>query len=110
MIVHFSEWHVLLKIRLGHAWYQMKEHVIHILSIFTMSEIVSLNHGSGGKKAHELIRNDFAKKFGMLSLLLIRLFLNRMDSFWHLQLIHMLWILCFSRGQYRKTCCMRNSK
>ncbi len=30
-----------------------------------MGELVSLNHGSGGKKAHELIRNHFAKKFGM---------------------------------------------
>jgi hydrogenase expression/formation protein HypE len=30
-----------------------------------MSELVSLNHGSGGKQAHDLIRNLFAKKFGM---------------------------------------------
>jgi hydrogenase expression/formation protein HypE len=30
-----------------------------------MSELVSLNHGSGGKQAHELIRNLFAKKFGI---------------------------------------------
>jgi hydrogenase expression/formation protein HypE len=30
-----------------------------------MSEFVSLNHGSGGKQAHEFIRNLFAVKFGM---------------------------------------------
>jgi hydrogenase expression/formation protein HypE len=30
-----------------------------------MSEIVTLNHGSGGRQAHELILNIFAKKFGM---------------------------------------------
>jgi len=30
-----------------------------------MSEIVTLNHGSGGKQAHEMIVNIFAKKFGM---------------------------------------------
>ncbi len=30
-----------------------------------MSELVTLNHGSGGKQSHELIRNMFAKKFGM---------------------------------------------
>jgi hydrogenase expression/formation protein HypE len=30
-----------------------------------MSEIVTLNHGSGGKQAHELIVNIFVKKFGM---------------------------------------------
>jgi hydrogenase expression/formation protein HypE len=30
-----------------------------------MSEIVTLNHGSGGKQAHELIVNLFVKKFGM---------------------------------------------
>ncbi len=30
-----------------------------------MNEIVTLNHGSGGRKAHELILNLFAKKFGM---------------------------------------------
>jgi hydrogenase expression/formation protein HypE len=30
-----------------------------------MSEIVTLNHGSGGRQAHELILNLFAKKFGM---------------------------------------------
>lgn len=30
-----------------------------------MSEHITLNHGSGGKQAHELIRNLFAKKFGM---------------------------------------------
>jgi hydrogenase expression/formation protein HypE len=30
-----------------------------------MSELVTLNHGSGGKQAHELITNMFTKKFGM---------------------------------------------
>lgn len=30
-----------------------------------MGELVTLNHGSGGKQAHELITNMFAKKFGM---------------------------------------------
>lgn len=30
-----------------------------------MSEILTLNHGSGGKQAHELIMNLFVKKFGM---------------------------------------------
>jgi hydrogenase expression/formation protein HypE len=30
-----------------------------------MSEIVTLNHGSGGKQSHELIMNLFVKKFGM---------------------------------------------
>jgi hydrogenase expression/formation protein HypE len=30
-----------------------------------MSELVTLNHGSGGKLAHELISKMFAKKFGM---------------------------------------------
>ena len=30
-----------------------------------MSELVTLNHGSGGKQAHALITNMFAKKFGM---------------------------------------------
>ena len=30
-----------------------------------MSELITLNHGSGGKQAHELIRNLFARKFGM---------------------------------------------
>lgn len=30
-----------------------------------MSEFVTLNHGSGGKQAHELISKMFAKKFGM---------------------------------------------
>jgi hydrogenase expression/formation protein HypE len=30
-----------------------------------MDEIVTLNHGSGGKQAHELILNMFARKFGM---------------------------------------------
>jgi hydrogenase expression/formation protein HypE len=30
-----------------------------------MSEIVTLNHGSGGKLAHELIQNIFVKKFGI---------------------------------------------
>jgi hydrogenase expression/formation protein HypE len=30
-----------------------------------MSELVTLNHGSGGKKAHELILNLFANRFGM---------------------------------------------
>jgi len=30
-----------------------------------MSEFVSLNHGSGGKQAHEFIRKLFAVKFGM---------------------------------------------
>jgi len=30
-----------------------------------MSEIITLNHGSGGKQAHELIVNLFVRKFGM---------------------------------------------
>jgi hydrogenase expression/formation protein HypE len=30
-----------------------------------MSEFITLNHGSGGKQAHELIRKMFAEKFGM---------------------------------------------
>ncbi len=30
-----------------------------------MGEIITLNHGSGGKQAHELISNMFARKFGM---------------------------------------------
>jgi hydrogenase expression/formation protein HypE len=30
-----------------------------------MSDIVTLNHGSGGKQAHELIMNLFVKRFGM---------------------------------------------
>jgi hydrogenase expression/formation protein HypE len=30
-----------------------------------MNELVSLNHGSGGKQANELIRNLFTRKFGM---------------------------------------------
>jgi len=31
-----------------------------------MNELVSLNHGSGGRKAHELIRDHFAGRFGMM--------------------------------------------
>ncbi len=30
-----------------------------------MNEFITLNHGSGGKQTHELMRMVFAKKFGM---------------------------------------------
>ena len=43
----------------------MKEHVILFINTVSMSEFVTLNHGSGGKPSHELIREVFVKRFGI---------------------------------------------
>ena len=65
MNVRYLDHSAFLIIRLEHVWYQLKVHAIHILNILQMSELVTLNHGSGGTQTQDLIRNVFAAKFGM---------------------------------------------
>jgi hydrogenase expression/formation protein HypE len=43
----------------------MRGHVTPILNFTYMSEKIALSHGSGGRQTHDLIRNVFAKHFGM---------------------------------------------
>lgn len=42
----------------------MKEHVIRGINTIMMNEFISLNHGSGGKLSHELIKKVFVSRFG----------------------------------------------
>jgi hydrogenase expression/formation protein HypE len=43
----------------------MKVHVTHILNTVYMNDYISLNHGSGASLTGKLIREIFAKRFGM---------------------------------------------
>jgi hypothetical protein len=110
MTVRFSERHALPKILSEPAWYRLKGHVILFLSTFLMSELITLNHGSGGKQAHELIRNLFARKFGMPEPMTDSAVLKVQGIELAFTTDHMWLIHCFSGRQYRKTCGVRHRK
>ena len=55
----------LLTIQLVHAWFHLRVHAIHFTGIRHMNDIITLNHGSGGRHSAELIKKVFVSRFGM---------------------------------------------
>jgi hydrogenase expression/formation protein HypE len=59
----------------------MKERAIHGTNTDSMSDSISVNHGSGGKQTHDLIKKVFAGKFCMAEPLTDSAILKNTESF-----------------------------